>query len=130
MKNIILIISFLVLALGVNAQRTIQDTIIGAETVNFESMLGAKTIQALCEDDFGGTSDGKLMIQGSVDGVSFSDLGVNATLWYSSTLKDSLAISDNAVWIVDVSQLNFGYYRVSGDGTAGDTTLVTIKWSK
>lgn len=112
------------------AQRTITDTIQGAETVNFTSMQYAKTIQVLCEDDFGGTSDGLIMLQGSVDGVSFDDLFTNDNYWYSSIANDSLTIVDNATWIIDVSSLKLPYYRFTGDGTTGDTTLVTIKWSK
>lgn len=130
MKKLIFILALVVVAITANAQRTITDTIQGAETVNFTVMAEANYIQVLCEDDFGGTSDGKLMLQGSVDGISFSDLTINNTLWYTSTAKDSLIIVDNAVWVVDVSSLQFPYYRITGDGTAGDTTLITIKWSK
>ncbi len=129
MKNLLLIGIMLIGVLAFS-QRTLTDTIQGAETVNFTSMQGAKYIQVLCEDDFGGTSDGLLMLQGSVDGVSWDDLFTNDNYWYSSIDSDSLTIAPDATWVINAGNLNFPYYRLTGDGTSGDTTLVTIKWSK
>jgi hypothetical protein len=130
MKKLIFILALVVVAITANAQRTISDVIEGAETVNFTAMAGANYIQVLCEDNYGGTSDGLIMLQGSVDGVSYDDLFTNDNYWFSSIANDSLTIADNVTWVVDVSKLNFPYYRITGDGTSGDTTLITIKWSK
>lgn len=130
MKKLVLLLAIAFVALAANAQRTIVDTIKGAETVNFTAMVFADEIQVLCEDDFGGTSDGLLMLQGSINGTTWYDILTNDAFWYSSIANDSLTIVDNATWGINVSNLGFPRYRITGDGTSGDTTKVTIVWSR
>lgn len=107
--------------------RVITDTLQG-DTVNFTAMLGMKQMTVTCTQ-LGGTSDGELILQGSSNGTSF--VKITSTSDYIRFYPaDTLVVTDGAVWIVDATKANFNYYRVRGFGTTGDTTLVTIDWSK
>lgn len=106
--------------------RVITDTIQGNETVNFSAMLGMKQATVTCTQ-LGGTSDGTLLLQGSSNGTSFVTLTEGVVHFYPN---DTLTITNGAVWIIDASASHFNYYRVRGAGTVGDTTLITIDWSK
>jgi len=127
MKHLIIIL-FVLLAFSANSQTVITDTLQGNETVNFTGMRGANQIQALCTQ-IGGTSDGTLILQGSVDGVSYLTVQ-ETTNMFKSYPNDTLTITNGAIWLVDVQNNPFRYYRVVGGGTASDTTLITITWSK
>ena len=109
-------------------QRTVSDTLQGNETVTFTAMQDASQIQVLCTQ-LGGTSDGTLLLKASVDGVTYTTLAEtsNAINFYPN---DTLTITNGASWLIDVKGKLFNYYEVVGAGTASDTTLVTIKWSK
>lgn len=111
-----------------NAQRTISDDLEGAETVVFSEMLGATQIQALCTN-VGGTSDGTLILKGSVDGVTYITVSEKAGE-FSFYPNDTLTITDAAGWLVNVVNEPFLYYKVVGGGTSSDTTTITIKWTK
>ncbi len=118
------------------------DSIQGAETVNFA--IGTFTgsyqslaIQALCEDDFGGTSDGTLTLYGSIDGTSYvfingaADGGVvtaSPKASITGTDMNQLTITPDLVASWVVSGTPYKYYRVAGVGTSGDTTRITIKY--
>ena len=117
------------MSLGVMAfsQRVITDTIQGNETVNFENMLDAKQVSVVCTQ-LGGTSDGALYLQGSSDGVNFVTLTETAGK-FNFYSNDTLTIADGATWLITIEEA-FSYYRVKGTGTASDTTLITINWSK
>jgi len=115
------------------------DTLKGSETVQFT--IGTFTgsyqtlcIQALCTQ-LGGTSDGTLTLYGSVDGTSYSFINgvggkVIASPKASNTGTDlnQITITNGLVasWIVE--DVPFKYYRITGVGTASDTTKVTIKY--
>jgi hypothetical protein len=130
MKKIILIFSLILTTTLVNyGQRAITDTIQGAETVTFTVINGVGQLSALCTDDFGGTSDGTLILQGSVNGTVFETVTETAGL-FSFYPNDTLTIAPNAEWLVAIQKPVFNYYRVSGTGTSGDTTLITISWAK
>jgi hypothetical protein len=130
MKKIILILSLILTTTLVNyGQRAITDTIQGAETVTFTVINGVGQLSALCTDDFGGTSDGTLILQGSVNGTVFETVTETAGL-FSFYPNDTLTIAPNAEWLVAIQKPVFNYYRVSGTGTSGDTTLITISWAK
>ena len=136
MKRYIIFLGLVLFALVANAQKgrvysVAVDTLNGNETVNFT--LGQITgsynvvaIQALCTQ-IGGTSDGTLILQGSVDGTSWLTLQ-DATGVLKGYPNDTLTITNGAVaqWVVDENPWNF--YRVQGAGTASDTTLVTVKY--
>jgi hypothetical protein len=131
MKKIIFIVGFCLIAVLSFGQRTITDTLQGNEVVAFSAMSNASVVSVLCTQ-LGGTSDGEVYVQGSVDGTSYETLqfDVNDQFIYSNTDNDTLTITNGAIWLVDLSKLKFPYYRIEGDGTASDTTLITIKWSK
>lgn len=136
MKRILLSLIFILSVTAMNAQigriySVSVDTLNGNETVNFtlSQITGGyttTTIQALCSE-IGGTSDGTLILQGSVDGTSYVTLQDDVSL-LKSYPNDTLTITDGAVgtWIVKETPYNF--YRIQGAGTASDTTLITIKY--
>lgn len=132
MKKLALILGFVFACfMFAEAQRTVSDTLNGNEYVNFTSMYNAQSVSCLCTQ-IGGTSDGYLMLQGSIDNVSFATIPYTSTqdFWHNSAADDSLTITNGAIWIMDLSNLKYPYYRIRGDGTASDSTLITIKWSK
>ena len=114
--------------INVNAQSVITDTLQGNETVNFEGMRGASQFQALCTQ-LGGTSDGTLLLQGSVNGSNYVTISTTSGL-LTFFPNDTLTITDGAVWLIDIKDNPFRYYRVVGAGTSSDTTLITITWVK
>lgn len=136
MKKLVLILGILLIAFSSFAQRTITDDIEDAETVNFTAMYKPSEIHVLCTE-VGGTSDGTITLQGSVDGSSFVNVQPTARLLYY--FPDDTAdltgytwdISDAASLIIAIEDLApFSYYRLQGVGTSNDTTTITITWSK
>lgn len=128
MKNIILILGFVFVALTAQAQRVITDTIKGTETVNFTSMQDAEKVQVLCTE-LGGTADGTITLEGSVDAISWETIAETPSN-YNFYPNDTFTIVDGAVMIVNIKDNPFTYHRISGTGETGDTTIITIKWSK
>lgn len=140
MKKVIFFILALVFSVAAMAQPgTIEtvtaDTLNGSETVyfsseNFSGNWSSLAIQAAC-DNIGGTSDGTLSLEGSVDGSDWVPLAEQANIIHGFATtgeNDSLTITDgaNIVWLIDgVSLYKF---RVKGEGTASDSTLVTVKY--
>lgn len=136
MKKILFIFALIVLVASANAQRgkvfsIAVDTLNGNETVNFEAIqltgsYDEVTIQILCTQ-LGGTSDGTLILYGSLDGTSYQIL--NATSMpaavYYGFLNDTLTVINGAIhtWIIEDNP--FKYYRYTGVGTASDTTKIT-----
>jgi len=123
-------------AIAANAQRNsvislTVDTLQGAETVNFDQITfnagyQSLVIQALCTE-LGGTADGNLWLNASVDGTSWVTVSDAAGL-IKGFPNDTLTITDGAVWDVVIQDVPFKYYKVVGNGTASDTTKVTIKY--
>ena len=106
------------------------DTVQGAETIYLETEVFTQnwnlTIQALCTE-IGGTSDGTIRLEQSVDGTSWEDF-IDEVGLLKSYPSDTLTITDGAVgvWII---QRTLGYkYRLAIAGTASDTTLITPKY--
>ena len=136
MKNLLLILALVLSVSLANAQRgrvysVAVDQIEGNETVNFAlgNITGSYdvlTIQALCTE-VGGTSDGTLILQGSVDGTSWLTIQ-DETGVLKGYPNDTLTITDGAVsqWVVDETPWNS--YRVQGAGTANYTTSITVKY--
>ena len=84
----------------------------------------ALTIQVLCTQ-LGGTSDGTISLEGSIDGTSYAALD-NSVLTEIS--DDSLTITNGAVWHAVIDRTTFCKYRLKIEGTSGDTTLLTTKY--
>lgn len=138
MKKLILIIAILTISLGSFAQRSISDTIQGAETVSFTAMQGAKSITATCTDSFGGASDGTLTLYGSTNNSAWTFINYLGGHLGVASPKASITGADlNQITITGGLVANwiplddqFDYYKLVGVGTSGDTTLVSINWSK
>jgi len=136
MKKFAILIVFVLSVMALQAQKgrvysVAVDTLNGNETVNFTlgQITGGYetlTIQALCTN-IGGTSDGTLILQGSVDGTSYLTIN-DETGVLKGYPNDTLTITDGAVvqWVVQDTPWNF--YRIQGAGTASDTTLITGKY--
>lgn len=127
MKKLSLLILITCLFVAVNAQYTIPaDSINGAETVYFKTFKLTKgnivALQALCTNT-GGTTDGTIVVQGSVDGVSFGTLASTAGLFYGYP-NDTLTMTDGAVGLWVIENNPFLYIRYKVAGTSGDSTIV------
>lgn len=83
-------------------------------------------ITALCTQ-LGGTSDGTLTLQGSVDGTSYKQI-TSADGLAKFYTADTHTITNGSVWAAIIIRAPWKYYKVIGTGTANDTTLVTIKY--
>jgi hypothetical protein len=128
MKKLFFILAFVALGVTASAQRVIIDTLKGNEVVNFAAMQNASQVQVLCTE-LGGTADGTIRLEASVDGISWEVL-LSTDGVYHFYPNDTFTIVDDGVLIVNIKDDPFLYHRISGDGEATDTTIVTIKWSK
>lgn len=138
MKKLILVLAILMIGIGAFAQRTISDTIYGAETVSFSTMTDARLVTAKCTT-LGDSIAGTLAIYGSIDGTNFTflnylsgDLGVaspKASL--AGAELNQITMANNLISTWNILKDNLPYHKIVGAGTAAnDTTLVTIIWSK
>jgi len=135
-KLLVLLVAIFAFVAFANAQKVYTmtaDTLNGSETVNISaakissSSKGTLALQALCTE-VGGTSDGTLLLQGSVDGTSFNTI-TNVVGKFDFFPNDTLTITDGAVMHCMITGSPFNYYRWQGAGTASDSTLVTPKYS-
>lgn len=108
------------------------DSVLAVETVYTGNVYLSKavdvlTIQALCTD-VGGTPDGTLILQGSVDGTSYINLAPETGVIVYRPNNDTLTITAGAIQTVEIHDPAFNYYRWKVTGTANDSTLVTTKY--
>lgn len=130
MKNLLVLVC-LTITMIVSAQKgyvqTIpSDTVNGAETLYFETPEilkgGSVSYGILCEN-VGGTSDGTISLEGSVDGDNFFSLPDSIDLIYKF-ISDTTTITDNAVFGYVIKDNPFSKLRVKIVGTANDSTLI------
>ena len=139
MKRLLVGVIASLMAVGMFAQvgvvNTIAaDTLIGSETLYFYTgelpyQWNIATIQVVTAK-VGGTPDGILTLEGSVDGTSYVPLKDVSGL-VSGFPDDSLDIPDAGVavqtWVVE--RANFKKFRVKSVGTSGDSTLLSPVYS-
>lgn len=135
MKRLITLLAVMMLGIASMAQIGVvktfdTDTIQGNEYVTFGPVTITGTyeslvIQALCTQ-LGGTSDGTLILQASVDGTSYNT--VTESNFADFYPNDTLTITNKAIWSAVLKGAPYKYYKVYGDGTPSDTTKVTIKY--
>ncbi len=141
MRKLLFISLLAVLGIAVNAQWYNNGNIGVTQTIAIDTLTAAVndtstaitvtseansiTFQALCTE-LGGTSDGTLRLEGSVDGTSY--LTIEEGLINYALPNDTLTITDGAVWQFSVVNAPFKKYRVIGTGTASDTTLITLTY--
>lgn len=148
MKKLFLLFALVAISIAVAAQGSLRSTsgamngttvmnVALAETFTAKNLL---VIQALCTQ-VDGTSEGTLILQGSVDGTSYNTLTSTEPLHPGDTVQsglngfitafpnDTLTVTNGAVgsWIVKDSP--FRKFRIQGTGGAGDTTTVSIKYT-
>jgi hypothetical protein len=88
-----------------------------------------KALQATCEE-LGGTADGTIRLQGSIDGSNWVNLTTISGV-YDFFPNDTLDISDGATLIVRISDGRaIPFYRFAVTGTLNDTTRVAFAWNK
>lgn len=139
MKNILVLFSmlFLLSAVEVNGQANQvltapYDSVLTTETVytgliNIQSSPDVILISGLCTD-VGGTPDGTLILQGSIDGTSYINLApVTGFISYFPN-NDTLTITSGAIQTVAIWKSAYNFYRWKVTGTASDSTLVTTKY--
>ncbi|MCK5607930.1 hypothetical protein KAR91_38980 [Candidatus Pacearchaeota archaeon] len=138
MKKLIIILAVIALTVSVNAQirksggfTATMDTLDAASTKNSTAVQitgkGDVVIQALATQ-LGGTSDGFLYLDASVDGTTYNNLISTAGIVYGFP-NDTLTITSGASVTWTVTDGPWEFYRVRGLGTANDTTLVSIKYN-
>lgn len=108
------------------------DSVLAVETVytgtiTVTGVYDKLTIQGLCTD-VGGTPDGILLLQGSVDGTSYVDLAPETGLYTYRPDNDTLTITAGAIQTVEITNPGLNYYRWRAVGTENDSTLITTKY--
>jgi hypothetical protein len=141
MKNLILII-LCVFALSATAQETAiykpeaqlagVDTLKGADTIYIRTPflkwnLDYIGLQVKCVE-LGGTSDGSVYPQASIDDIDYANLVSTDYLVYSFP-NDTLTITDGAVGLWNILAITNNYAGIMAVGTVGDTTEITLKYS-
>lgn len=143
MRKLILLLAFAVLGIAASAQLQSKyytvtaseaDTNKNAETdyitiPNKGAFLEVKDlmIQVLCTDNYGGTSDGAITLERSLDGTSWKSM--------NTTVDTDLNCANDTFTIVNAGVARFrlktydNYYRIKIVGTSGDTTLLTTKYT-
>ncbi len=136
MRKLVLFLGIILIAFSLTAQRTITDDVEGAETVTFTAMNGMQQMSVLFTN-VGGTTEGDFTLEGSVDGVSYSTIQPTAGLYtYFPSDTANLTgftqemITTDVLLIYVWPDSPFSWHRGSATGASGDTTTVTIKWSK
>jgi len=136
MKKLVLILGILIIGFGSFAQRTITDNVEGAETVTFTAMQGMKQMSVLFTN-VGGTTEGDFTLQGSVNGTSWANVQPTAGMYtYFPSDTANLTgftqemITTDVLLIRVTGDTPFLYHRGRAVGASGDTTTVTINWSK
>lgn len=130
---------FAVVAMAANAQSYVKmpaaseaDTNKNAETdyiviphafTNVNDLM----IQLLCTDAYGGTSDGTITLEKSIDGVSYTPVTTSPDADLIC-VNDTFTIVPNGVAHFRLKTY-FNKYRIKVVGTSGDTTLITTRYS-
>lgn len=115
-----------------DAQLAGVDTLKGADTIYIRTpflkwSLDYIGLQVKCRQ-LGGTSDGSIYPQTSLDDTSYVNITSTDYLVYSFP-NDTLTITDGAVAIWNILVLPNNYYGIMAIGTENDTTEVTLKYS-
>lgn len=136
MRKILLLIAVMAIGMIATAQigavKTLTIATLDTAETKYSSIAtvsasyNAITFQALCTQ-IGGTSDGTLRLEGSVDGITYRTINEKSG-FALFTPNDTLTITNGASWQAVILKAPFKYYRVAGTGTNKDTTAVTIKY--
>jgi hypothetical protein len=140
MKKLFFMLIFAVVAMAVSAQVPYRTPAASEADINQNAetdyiyipssggftYLQDLVIQVLCTDTYGGTSDGKITIEKSVDGTSWKSM--------NTTVDTDLSCANDTFTIVGTGVANFRLktynyrYRLKAVGTSGDTTLLTTRY--
>jgi hypothetical protein len=136
MKKLIMLFAVLMFGMNIFAQigavkTVVLDTTKGnqADTSAVIAVSGdysVITFQSLCTQ-LGGTTDGSIRWQGSVDGLTYMPL-IDNSVDIVSYPNDTLTMTNGAIQSLSVLRAKYKYYRSVVTGTASDTTLVTQKY--
>jgi hypothetical protein len=140
MKNLIFIIGLVLISLGANAQR-LKGTV---ETVTSDTVKGNETIYLttattrapsnivtinLGFEQIGGTTDGTVVIQGSVDGsTKWTDL-ISAQDVFTAMPNDTVTMTSGGTATFIIKGNPWNKYRAKVAGTASDTTAITFDYT-
>lgn len=108
------------------------DTLNGADTIYIRTPyikwnIDYIALQVKCRQ-LGGTSDGYIYPQASIDDTNYVNLVSTDYLIYSFP-NDTLTITDGVIGLWNILSLPNNYAGIMGVGTANDTTEVTLKYS-
>jgi hypothetical protein len=110
--------------------KQVSDTVQSDETIYLTAYTSGAYQSALFDlecTQVGGTSDGTITLEGAIDDnwytVDPSYSSVNST-----ESGGTLTITDGATWMNEVTFPAFSKYRFKIEGTADDTTSVTVKY--
>ena len=108
------------------------DSVLAVETVYtgvvaIQSNPDVILIQMLCTD-VGGTPDGHVILQGSIDGTSYINLAPETGVLVYRPNNDTLTITAGAIQTIAIYGNPFNYYRWKATGTSGDSTLITTQY--
>jgi hypothetical protein len=108
----------------------------GAITVNSDVMVNATAVQVLCTQT-SGISDGTIVLQGSLDGVSYQAINfADGSLGTASPIashngddKNQIRITAGlvATWVISTDV--YPFTRLVCVGTTGDRTAITGSWT-
>ena len=141
MKNLIIAL-FCLFTIHVYSQ-TVARNISDAQLAGIDTLNGADTIyirtpflkwdytylglQVKCRQ-LGGTSDGYIYPQASIDNIDYANLVSTDYLVYSFP-NDTLTITDGAVGLWNILVISNNYAGIMCVGTGGDTTEISLKFS-
>lgn len=134
-KIIFLFAIILCVGFTVNAQRSITVASNGTTVANSTTMQDPIEIQVLATN-VGGTTDGTLTLQGSVDNTTFQNIQPTAGsyIYFPDDTTDltgyTWTMTDGGSLLIGLEKRPFTYYRIRVAGTVNDTTTLTIKWIK
>lgn len=124
MKNLLLLVLFVVLGTTLNAQQTYQtftqDTTKGAETIYFTATakagyVGQISFEGIC-DGFAASDDVVIILQGTNDSFATKAFNIDTIPTYSSTTPTPFILKDVPA--------DYLYYRLKCTGAATDTVLI------
>lgn len=107
------------------------DSVLAVETVytgliSLSGSYSSLTIQGLCTEIK--DSDGTLILQGSTDGVSYTNLAPEAGVIIYRPNNDTLTITAGAIQQVQFVGNPYNFYRWKATGTANDSTIITTTY--
>jgi hypothetical protein len=134
MKNLFVLFILMFSACLMYGQRTETATTADGDTAIVT--LTQPTQISILATEVAGTTDGTVTLQGSVDGVTYTNIqpAAGAIYYFPSDTSEltghTWSFTDGASLLAVFEKPYFNHVRMHCIGTASDTTLMTVKWVK